>query len=152
VVQSIDFKTGIMIQDLSKVKRVVMHCSATKPHQNIGVKEIRNWHVAGNGWRDVGYHVVVRRDGSAEKGRPIYEAPAANGAGNNMNTVAICWVGGIDDKGYPEDNRTDEQKKTLMSLKKILDVVLDNPEYLGHRDLPNVNKACPCFDVKKEFA
>ncbi|WP_343192856.1 hypothetical protein, partial [Xylella fastidiosa] len=37
-----------------------MHCSATKPSQNVGVREIRQWHKE-QGWLDVGYHFIIKR-------------------------------------------------------------------------------------------
>ena len=42
---------------------IVIHCSATKPSMDIGLREIRDWHVKDNGWRDVGYHFIRRRNG-----------------------------------------------------------------------------------------
>ena len=50
---------------------IVVHCSATKPSMDIGVKEIRDWHVNGNGWSDIGYAYVIRRNGALELGRDL---------------------------------------------------------------------------------
>jgi N-acetylmuramoyl-L-alanine amidase len=140
-----------MKQSINNIHRVVVHCAATKPSMDIGRKEIDSWHKA-NGWAGIGYHYVIRRNGEVELGRDLTEVPAANGAGNNLNTITICWVGGLNQQtGKPEDNRTLEQRKFLYELRKNLDVLLNNPKWIGHRDIPGVKKDCPCFDVKTEF-
>ena len=41
---------------------IVIHCAATKASMDIGLTEIRKWHVQDNGWRDVGYHYIIRRN------------------------------------------------------------------------------------------
>ena len=50
------------------VDYLVVHCSATPPEMDIGVEEIRRWHMR-TGGENVGYHYIIRRDGSIEKGR-----------------------------------------------------------------------------------
>ncbi|CAH7143540.1 hypothetical protein VCHA41O245_100029 [Vibrio chagasii] len=47
---------------------ITVHCSATSPQQDIGEHDIRRWH-KNRGWRDVGDHFVIRRDGKVELGR-----------------------------------------------------------------------------------
>ena len=46
-----------------KTDSIIIHCAATKPSMDIGIEEIRKWHVDQNGWDDVGYHFIIRRDG-----------------------------------------------------------------------------------------
>ena len=43
----------------SSTEYLVVHCSATKPSMDIGLREIKRWHVDDNGWRDVGYHYII---------------------------------------------------------------------------------------------
>ena len=141
-----------MKQSLNNINKVVVHCAATPPQMDIGVKEIREWHL-NRGFNDIGYHMIVRRDGSVEKGRDLTTVPAANGNGNNTNTIAICYVGGMSaDMKRAEDNRTPEQKKALREIHTMLNELLQKKlEWVGHRDLPGVNKDCPSFDVKTEL-
>lgn len=51
----------------NKTDYIVVHCAATKPSMDIGADTIRDWHVNGNGWRDIGYHLVIKRNGDVEK-------------------------------------------------------------------------------------
>lgn len=52
------------------INEIILQCSATPASMDIGAKGIWDWHVNGNHWRDIGYHWVIRRDGTVEKGRP----------------------------------------------------------------------------------
>lgn len=131
------------------IDKHVVHCAATPPSMDIGVDEIRQWHTVGNGWSDIGYHFVIRRDGTIELGRPI-ERAGAHAKGHNANSVGTCLVGGVDEDMFPEDNFTKEQKASLRAIDTGIKAFVDNEvETLGHRDLPGVTKDCPCFDVKK---
>lgn len=129
------------------INLIVVHCSATPPSMDIGVNEITEWHINGNGWSDIGYHNVIRRDGTLEHGRDLAIA-GAHAKGYNSYSIGVCLIGGVDENNEPENNFTDEQFKTLRGY---IDTMIDvfNADVLGHRDLPNVNKACPSFDVKE---
>ena len=126
---------------------IVLHCSATRPVQDIGAKEIRSWHKA-KGWSDIGYHFVIRRDGRVEKGRSVDQI-GAHVAGHNHNSVGICLVGGIGNGSFsPEDNFTRAQWSALKGLVTDLRSKYPKANVVGHRDFPGVTKACPCFEAK----
>lgn len=126
---------------------IVVHCSATRPVQDIGVKEIRQWHKA-KGWQDIGYHFVIRRDGRIEKGRPA-NVIGSHVAGHNADSVGVCMVGGLADKApwAPAASYTPAQWKALEGLLKTLVKAYPKAKVRGHRDFPKVAKACPCFDA-----
>lgn len=133
------------------VKLIVIHCSATKPSQDIGVREINDWHQK-QGWLKVGYHYVIRRDGIVEVGRH-HEEPGAHASGVNQKSIGVCLVGGLDVAGQPENNFTPEQfaalKQVVIGLRQSFPNVT---QVIGHRDVFGVKKACPCFDVKDWLA
>lgn len=138
---------------MREISRIVVHCSATRPSQDIGVAEINDWHAA-RGWASpsgiaCGYHYVIRRDGKLERGRPDHEQ-GAHAKRYNHDSLGVCLVGGIADNGGPEPNYSKEQLDTLMLL--LIDKAQEYGEDIdvcGHRDLPRVAKACPCFDVRE---
>lgn len=134
---------------MRKINLIVIHCSDTYARMDIGVNEIRQWHLQ-RGFNDIGYHYVIRRDGAIEQGRPI-EKPGAHAAGYNTNSIGICYAGGKGDNNQPEDNRTPEQKQAMYDLVASLKQQFPQAEITGHRDLPGVHKDCPCFSVKNEF-
>jgi len=128
------------------ITRIYVHCSATKPGMYIGAEEIRRWHMEGNGWSRIGYHRIIRRSGEIEFGLPLNKK-GIHVRGDNANTLAICMVGGIDEHGKPDNNFTEEQWESLAITKQYFDRMFPEAEWLGHRDHPKANKACPSFDV-----
>lgn len=130
------------------IDQFVVHCSANKASADIGVAEIRRFHVEHNGWDEVGYHYVIRRDGLIEDGRPVDQI-GAHVAGHNAHSIGICLVGGLDDDLQPQNNFTARQFDALYALLLALHARYPNAEVLGHRDFPGVKKACPCFSVRE---
>lgn len=130
-----------------KTDFIVLHCSATRAVQDVGVKEIRKWHQS-QGWSDIGYHFVIRRDGRVETGRRV-DAIGSHVQGHNTNSVGICLVGGLNNKTWkPENNFTKQQWAALERLVRVLTKKYPSARILGHRDFPGVQKACPCFDAR----
>ena len=145
------------------IRLAVIHCSATPRSMDIGAKEIRLWHVDLNGWSDIGYHYIIRLDGTVEYGRPI-ERIGAHVKGRNKDSIGIVYVGGVDEDLNPMDTRTECQKEQLVALLKMLKKDHPGIEIMGHRDLsPDLDgdgeieehewlKDCPSFDAKSEYA
>ncbi len=69
----------------------------------------------------------------------------------NPEIINISYLGGIDKAGKPLDNRTEAQKKALLAKLTALKKQFPNAIIQGHRDFPNVKKACPSFNAKKEY-
>ncbi len=133
-----------------RVTDISIHCSATKEGQDFRVSDIRKWHLR-RGWSDVGYHYVIRLDGTLERGRPLYKIPAAV-RNRNAEMIAVCYVGGLDSNDLrPKDTRTQAQKRTMLKL--VTSLKQKNPlaSVKGHRDYPKVRKMCPCFNATKEY-
>ena len=128
---------------------IVIHCAATKPSMDVPIERVKKWHLD-RGWSDIGYHYYITRDGEIHKGRKL-STIGAHVRGYNKNSIGICYEGGINESGEPEDNRTKAQKKSLLKVVQILKFVFSNAIVQGHRDFPNVNKACPSFDAKNEY-
>lgn len=134
---------------MRKIDYIVVHCTATKEGKDFKAKDIDRWHKE-RGWKGIGYHYVVDLDGTIEKGRNESEI-GSHVAGWNKNSIGICYVGGLDSKGNPKDTRTEAQKEALWRL--LTELLCKYPQAIikGHRDFPNVKKACPCFDCQKEY-
>ena len=132
-----------------KTDSIIIHCAATKASMDIGYKEIREWHVDQNGWDDVGYHFIIKRNGQYEKGRPEGYS-GAHAPSHNSRSIGICLVGGMADDGGPENNFTLEQFLTLKDLiNMIMDKYSDITEILGHCDIQENKPNCPGFNVKE---
>lgn len=142
-----------------QIKYIVVHCSATPRGANITAEDVNGWHIE-RGWREIGYHFFIRRNGQLEIGRDLDER-GAHVAGHNKDSLSVCLAGGIDNSGRPENNFTQVQFQTLRAVLTMLNVLAINAETVGHRDLsPDLDgdgvieehewlKACPCFDVRE---
>lgn len=130
---------------MRKINLIVIHCSATRADRNFTVESLEACHKA-RGFRTIGYHFYITKDGTIYPCRPE-EQPGAHAKGYNARSIGICYEGGLDKYGKPADTRTEPQKLSMAELLRCLRADYPDAEILGHRDLPGVRKACPCFDV-----
>lgn len=135
---------------MRNITHIVIHCSATPEGKVFSAANIDRWHKA-LGWKGIGYHKVVKLDGTVENGRPD-EAVGSHVAGHNARTIGICYIGGTDANGKPKDTRTQAQKVALAKLVKSYVAKYPGAKVVGHRDFPKVAKACPSFDVASWWA
>lgn len=155
---------------MRNIKLIVVHCSATPQNWDIGADNIREWHTKHpddwvfdapdyikewhlerpKKWQDIGYHNVVRRNGVLEHGRDL-AISGAHAKGYNKDSIGICLIGGVDVDQNPENNFTDDQMTTLRGYLDTILEIFPNAVLMGHRDLPNVAKACPSFDVRSWY-
>lgn len=141
---------------MRNVKYIVVHCTGGPQKQSI--QTIRNFWKNNMRWKNVGYHKIIEADGKVtELATPD---KITNGvAGKNSVSYNISYLGG--QNGI--DNRTDNQKQSLLSEVKKAKKLFPKAKVLGHRDLsPDLNgdgiitpnewtKLCPSFDAIKEY-
>ena len=122
------------------VDQVFLHCSASDNPDHDAISVIRDWHVAGNGWSDVGYHYFIRSNGTLESGRPM-ERPPASQIGHNAGTIAICL------HGLAAEKFSAEQYRTLIYLAREIDGAYSGRvTFHGHREVSS--KPCPVFPYR----
>ena len=146
---------------MRKIKYLVVHCTASP--QATSVDSIKRYWKNVMKWDDPGYHVIVEPDGEAVVLAPI-EAITNGVKGFNSKSIHISYIGGVDKNGKPVDNRTPEQKATLLRYLTKWKEIFPAAIILGHRDFsPDKNgngrvdpweriKECPCFDAKIEYS
>jgi len=135
-----------------KVKRIIIHCSDSLWGD---VPTIRDWHVNGNGWRDIGYNAVIYNgfqknskeytpaaDGLLVEGRALdfsvnidMDEVAAHARGFNRDSIGVCVIG--------KDTFTDKQKETLILFCKMWKRIVPDIEIVGHYEVTNSGKTCP---------
>ena len=127
---------------------IIVHSTATPKGMNATASDIDRWHRA-KGYACIGYHFVILRDGTIQRGRRI-ENVGAHCNGNNTNTIGVAYVGGLNEDKQSADTRTGAQKIALNVL--LADLVKQYPtikKISGHRDY--CNTACPSFDARAEY-
>lgn len=129
------------------IKEIYIHCTATEYGRDFSTTEITQW-FRSRGWSVAGYHFIIHLDGRIEKLVPISQV--SNGVkGHNAHSINIAYIGGLYNK-LPFDTRTPEQKSSIIKLVSRLcaDFGLTLTSVHGHNEV--ANKACPCFDVRRE--
>jgi len=124
-----------------EVDRIFLHCSASDNPSHDDVSVMRDWHVNGRGWSDVGYHFFIQKNGNLQPGRPLAKTPAAQ-KGNNRGTIAVCL------HGLAEEKFTKAQYRTLIGLCNEIDGAYGGMlTFHGHREVST--KSCPVFPYRK---
>ena len=132
---------------MRRIDRIIVHCSATNPEQDFCAADIDRWHKA-KGWSGIGYHYVVKLDGTIEKGRTVEKA-GAHAFGYNKRSIGLCYIGGVDMDGNPTDTRTVSQKLAMRIFIHMLKNDYPNATVHSHSEFSK--KACPSFNAKKEY-
>lgn len=142
---------------MRQVNEIIIHCSATRPEWMQGaptqnkVDEIRRWHKQ-RGWSDIGYHILIDRDGTVMDGRPR-ERTGAHTKGHNKGAIGVCLIGGHGSAATDaiQEHFTGAQERALLQ-------VIDNENIAAGKTLKvsghnqYANKACPGFKVPKWYA
>lgn len=97
------------------------------------------------GFRNIGYHYVIRRNGHVEVGRPESQI-GAHAVGFNIKSIGICLIGGVSKTGKAEPNFTQLQLAALRAMLVVLSQKYPQAQIIGHRDT-GAKKDCPSFDV-----
>lgn len=131
---------------MRNIKYIVVHCTATP--SNTSIESIKHYWKKVKGWANtVGYHYIIKNDGTVVE--LTDETKITNGVkGYNSECIHLAYIGGIDKNGQPKDTRSTQQAQAMFDLITSLSDKYPTAETLGHRDFPNVKKACPSFDVK----
>jgi len=131
---------------MREITRIIMHCSATEAGRDFDAEDIRTWHKA-RGWSDIGYHYVIKLDGTIEAGRPV-DRVGAHTKGHNEDSVGVCYIGGLKD-GKPFDTMSEIQEIAFIELVFSLRNVFGWMPIHGHNEY--AAKACPSFNVQVKY-
>ena len=130
-------------------KFIVVHSSQTVPVEDLSAKDVDAIHRK-DGLLSIGYHKIIKRDGSIEDGRDIDTCGVhvdAKGDISNQNSIGICLIGGKSPNGELDCNYTLAQFAALNGLLVELQSLYDKVKVIGHRDVADT--ACPNFDISE---
>lgn len=143
---------------MAKLKRLVLHCTATPEGREVSSADIRHWHCdpvskGGRGWKQVGYTDMIHLDGKVERlvdnneDAQVDFWEITNGAkGYNSTSRHVVYVGGVAADGKtPKDTRTPAQRKAMEAYVKDFHRRFPSIPIVGHNQL--AAKACPSFNV-----
>ena len=141
---------GLFMNGAESVRFIVIHCSATRCDRDFTVEQLLKCHKA-RGFRTIGYHFYIRRDGTITQHRRLLEV-GAHCRPYNRCSIGICYEGGLDAEGHPSDTRTTEQREQLLALLIRLKRLFPRTLIRGHCEMQGATpKACPCFLPSSEY-
>ena len=130
-----------------KIEKIIYHCTATQ--QNATVEGILKYWRENLGWKNPGYHLIVKPDGSWTYLHDFNKI--SNGVrGYNSTSINISYIGGVDENGKAIDNRTEQQEYIFENLYFLFKDKLPDVTFHGHNEFSN--KRCPSYDVSVEIA
>ena len=116
---------------MRSITKIILHCSASVAGIALSGNDIKRMHtnpvrLGGRGWKNPGYHYVVRLNGTVDAILPIEQI--ANGVkGHNADSIHICYVGGLRpvnseqgsvNNGHPVEAVNSEQGSVLRACSR----------------------------------
>ena len=117
---------------------IVIHHTGNPTDDDLSAAEIDASHKS-QGWSCIGYHYVVRKDGTVEIGRPHWTI-GAHAFGENKHTIGIHVCGNFE-IGEPTDRQIESTAMLLANLCTDYGLTIDRDHIVGHREL--MSTACP---------
>lgn len=123
-----------------KPEYIIIHHTAHT--EDVPIETIRKWH-KDRGFKDVGYHYYIRKNGKVEVGRQETEQGAhCRAGGMNRKSIGICLAG-----DFTKQEPTPEQIKSCKVLVYSIQSRYDIKDVLGHSEVEGASTLCPAFDV-----
>ena len=126
------------LTDRDTTDMIVIHHTGNPEDDDLSAEEIHESHLA-QGWAGIGYHFVIRKDGTIEQGRPM-DAIGAHAYGENSHTVGIHVCGNFD-LVSPTQAQVESLSYLVGWVAEYYGVTPDYMHVVGHRDL--MATACP---------
>lgn len=126
---------------MRKVNLIALHCSDSPRPEHDSISVIRSWHLE-KGWRDVGYHFFIRKDGVVEKGRDENEI-GSHIYGHNRFSIGVCLSG----RTFVDFHSPQFIAARELVLQLIDKYKLTKADVKLHRDF-DPKKSCPNFSLK----
>ena len=104
---------------------------------DVSAATVHQWHLA-NGWAGIGYHYLIRKDGTIERGRPR-DTVGAHCYGENWHSVGVNIVGNFE-TNEPTAAQIDAAER-LAVLCRLYGLRPSGETIKGHRDFNAT--ACP---------
>ena len=115
-----------------KTDQIVIHHTGNPTDDNLSAIAIHSSHQA-QGWSGIGYHYVVRKDGTVEEGRPHWTI-GAHAYGDNSHTIGIHVCGNFE-IGQPTDAQIESLAMLISGLAYDYGLPINDQTVVAHRDL-----------------
>ena len=126
--------------------RIVIHHTGNSVDDDLSAEQIHASHKA-QGWVGIGYHFVIRKDGTVELGRPDWTV-GAHAEGFNYCSIGVHVCGNFN-MAEPTKAQLDALPMLLADICDAYDLIASDSVVMGHRDL--MATACPGDNLYKQL-
>ena len=124
------------LQNRPSTDGIVIHHTGCGYDCDPDAVEINRWHQE-RGWVCIGYHYVVRKDGTVELGRPHWTI-GAHCEGDNYHTIGIHFSGDFMEDRHPTEAQIISGAKLIANICSDYCIPIDSDHIKAHRDhMPN---------------
>jgi len=138
---SIDIKETYLdfnsLSERSYTDMIVIHHTGS-PDMDASAEQIHGWHL-NNGWSGIGYHYVIRKNGTIERGRPEWSI-GSHAYGENSHTIGIHLSGDFE-QAYPTEDQLDRCGALIADICDRYGIPIDRNHVVGHGELMSTD--CP---------
>jgi N-acetyl-anhydromuramyl-L-alanine amidase AmpD len=128
----------LQLMEREKTDMIVIHHTGNPNDDDLSAEDIHQSHLA-NGWAGIGYHFVIRKDGTIEVGRPI-SSVGSHAYGENYHTIGIHVCGNFEN-AEPTSIQIEALAQLIAKLATDYNIIPTFDSVVGHRDL--MATACP---------
>ncbi len=125
------------LETRNRTDAVVIH-HVGNTNKNINSAAIHRWHIE-NGWKGIGYHFVIRKNGTIERGRPLHTV-GAHCYNQNEHTIGICVVGNFE-LARPTHEQFRAAERLIGAVCNLYDIAPNEKTVFGHKDFNSTS--CP---------
>ena len=126
--------------------RIVIHHTGNPTDDDLSAEQLHRSHL-NLGWAGVGYHFIVRKDGTIELGRPDWTV-GAHAEGFNYTSIGVHVCGNFN-AAEPTKAQLDALPMLLADICEAYGLIASDSVVMGHRDL--MATACPGDNLYKHI-
>lgn len=138
--------TFLLLAERPATNYIVIHHTGNPCDDDLSAEEIHQSHLS-QGWAGIGYHYVIRKDGSIERGRP-HNMIGSHACGFNSESIGIHVCGNFE-IAEPTEAQQNSLSMLIAELCKIYGLIASADIVVGHRDL--MATACPGENLYKKL-
>ena len=140
---------GLQFDNLTqrdRTTRIVIHHTGNSTDDDLSAEQLHRSH-KNLGWAGVGYHFIVRKDGTVELGRPDW-AVGAHAEGFNYTSIGVHVCGNFN-AAEPTKDQLDALPMLLADICEAYGLIASDSIVMGHRDL--MATECPGDNLYKHL-
>ena len=128
------YKWAMPLSKRNSTDLLILHHAAAA---SCTAEDVHRWHV-GNGWAGIGYHYLVRKDGTIYRGRPE-DTVGAHAYGANSHSIGVCFEGNYQVEPTMSAAQLAAGQALVADIKRRWGIT----KVIGHKDVAGSTTDCP---------